>query len=308
MKANIISILSNVSLSDNHHSAGYNKVMISMLKKLFSNMEFVINGQMKNVDEYDLIFILEGPNYRPGTYNLFGGLNETQIEKMVQLSVFKGEIISVEQQFDLNDFNLKRVKLDIQFPNTRLCELTKIIQMKTRKCVIGDSHSLSVHKDGFSINRIDGKTLFGYLNIANEYELNQKFDETITYFGNIDLRFHLARQDNPIQATQDLALQYVEFSRNLKNNTMVLLLPVEHESRKIPNTGKYQGQSFFGSREERMMLREIFNNIIINSGEKYISWPEEWVCETGEKMLSHLEPKQSVHLKPKYYATEFHNQ
>lgn len=179
--------------------------------------------------------------------------------------------------------------------------------MKSRKMVLGDSHSLSVWREGFSIERMDGKTLFGYLNIANEYELNQKYDETITYFGNIDLRFHLCRQPDPVQATKDLALQYVEFSRNLTNNTMVLLLPVEHESRKIPNTGKYKGENFFGTRDERMFLRSIFNDIIINSGEKYISWPEEWVCETGEKMLSYLEPKQSVHLRPKYYATEFYN-
>jgi hypothetical protein len=44
-----------------------------------------------------------------------------------------------------------------------------------------------------------------------------------------------------------------------------------------------------------------------NSGLKTLQWPNEWIDEDGMKMFEYMEPKQSVHLKPKYYmfANEF---
>ena len=93
----------------------------------------------------------------------------------------------------------------------------------------------------------------------------------------------------------------MEFSSKLKNNTVVGLLPVEHESRKLPGTGLYLKQAYFGSRQERMELREIAHEIIKASGQKYYMWPDEWLDEDGTKMFEYMEPKQSVHLKPKYY-------
>jgi len=131
--------------------------------------------------------------------------------------------------------------------------------------------------------------------------MNEVFDEVVLYFGNIDLRFHLMRQENPAAATGDLFRRYVEFAKQLNNVTLVNLLPVEHESRKIPGTGLYKKQPFFGTREERQRLRDTANRIMNNSGLKTIQWPEEWVDEDGTKMLDILEMKQSVHLKPKHY-------
>jgi hypothetical protein len=107
------------------------------------------------------------------------------------------------------------------------------------------------------------------------------------------------RQEKPFSATVDLFTRYVEFAKQLNNVTLVNLLPVEHESRKIPGTGLYKKQPFFGTRSERQELVEIANEIIKNSGLKYIAWPDEWNDETGEKMLDILESRQSVHLKPK---------
>jgi hypothetical protein len=109
------------------------------------------------------------------------------------------------------------------------------------------------------------------------------------------------RQENPQQATADLFNRYVAFAKQLKKATLVELLPVEHESRKIPGTGLYKKQPFFGTREERMQVREIANEIINNSGLEVIQWPSEWIDADGTKMLDILEMKQSVHLRPKHY-------
>ena len=69
----------------------------------------------------------------------------------------------------------------------------------------------------------------------------------------------------------------------------------------IPGTGLYKKQPFFGTREERMQVREIANEIINNSGLEVIQWPSEWIDADGTKMLDILEMKQSVHLRPKHY-------
>jgi hypothetical protein len=85
------------------------------------------------------------------------------------------------------------------------------------------------------------------------------------------------------------------------------LLPVEHESRKLPGTGLYLKQGYFGTRQERARLVDTANRIMNNSGLKTLQWPNEWIDEDGMKMFEYMEPKQSVHLKPKYYifANEF---
>jgi hypothetical protein len=109
------------------------------------------------------------------------------------------------------------------------------------------------------------------------------------------------RQSDPRSATVDLFTRYVEYAKQFKKATLVELLPVEHESRKIPGTGLYKKQKFFGTRLERMELREIANSIINESGLEVIKWPTEWIDEDGTKMLDILESRQSVHLKPKHY-------
>jgi hypothetical protein len=158
-----------------------------------------------------------------------------------------------------------------------------------------------VWKPGHTLDFTAGRTLHGFLKRETVEQINSRFDEVTLYFGNIDLRFHLMRQANPQQATADLFNRYVDFAKQLNKATLVELLPVEHESRKIPGTGLYKKQPFFGTREERMQVREIANEIINNSGLDVIQWPSEWIDADGTKMLDILEMKQSVHLRPKHY-------
>ena len=156
-------------------------------------------------------------------------------------------------------------------------------------------------KPGYSLDFTAGRTLHGFLKRNTPEVINEIFDEVVLYFGSIDVRFHLMRQENPKHATIDLFTRYVEFAKQLKDCTLATIIPVEHESRKIPGTGLYKKKPFFGTRAERQELVEIANEIIKNSGLKYIAWPDEWNDETGEKMLDILESRQSVHLKPKNY-------
>ena len=158
--------------------------------------------------------------------------------------------------------------------------------------VIGDSHSLSVWpNENYGISRNDGKTLHGFLKL--NMDLSQ-YEHIIFYFGNIDLRFHLARQSNPIEATKDLFKRYCDYASNY-NSTLTMLLPAEDESRKIPKSGQYKGKNFFGSLELRKELRLIANKIIYDSGIPFLEWPSTFLDEKGNLMFEIMEPKQSVH-------------
>jgi hypothetical protein len=301
MKAGVIGMLNNVGSSTSHHGGGYYHVMMSILKAEHKG-ELSFNPDPSTWNEYERLYILEGVNYQENTFNFIGGPQPEHRAKLEAMANYKGIVIAVNVPIDLNVFN-KRFGVDHVFPAINCINYAKHYGKDTRKLVRGDSHSLSVWKPGYGLDRTDGKTLFGFLKDADSLvtELNEKYDEVILYFGNIDLRFHLMRQDNPQAATGELFRRYVEVAKKLNNATLVNLLPIEHESRKLPGTGLYLKKPFFGTRKERMILRDTANRIMNNSGLNTLKWPDEWIDEDGMKMFEYMEPKQSVHLKPKYY-------
>jgi hypothetical protein len=301
MKAGVIGMLNNVGSSTSHHGGGYYHVMMSILKAEHKG-ELSFNPDPSTWNEYERLYILEGVNYQENTFNFIGGPQPEHRAKLEAMANYKGIVIAVNVPIDLNVFN-KRFGVDHVFPAINCINYAKHYGKDTRKLVRGDSHSLSVWKPGYGLDRTDGKTLFGFLKDADSLvtELNEKYDEVILYFGNIDLRFHLMRQDNPQAATGELFRRYVEVAKKLNNATLVNLLPIEHESRKLPGTGLYLKKPFFGTRQERMILRDTANRIMNNSGLNTLQWPDEWIDEDGMKMFEYMEPKQSVHLKPKYY-------
>jgi hypothetical protein len=303
MKIGLVSMMGNVGSTFNSQGGAYGLIQSKMLKDENPNDTVDVNPPPSTWGTYDLLYICEGVNFVAGSFNVPGGPQPLHTEKMKAIAEFKGELRYSNSIFDFNKFN-QRLKVEGTFPETNTISWYNTFLahgLVSRKGVVGDSHALSVWKPGHSLDFTAGRTLHGFLKRETVEEINSRFDEVILYFGNIDLRFHLMRQENPQQATADLFNRYVEFAKQLKKATLVELLPVEHESRKIPGTGLYKKQPFFGTRAERMQVREIANEIINNSGLEVIQWPSEWIDEDGTKMLDILEMKQSVHLKPKQY-------
>ena len=301
MKAAIVGMLNNIGSSQSHHGGGYYHVMMNILKAQHPG-ELQFNPDPLTWNEYERLYILEGVNYQENVFNFIGGPQPEHRAKLEAMANYKGLPIAVNVPIDLNVFN-KRFNIDHQFPAINCIDFAKLHGGVTRKLVRGDSHSLSVWRPGFGLDRTDGKTLHGFLKDADSLveEWNSKYDEVVLYFGNIDLSFHLMRQENPKAAVRELFRRYVEFAKKLNNATLVNLLPVEHESRKLPGTGLYLKQPYFGTRQERADLRDTANRILNNSGVKTLQWPDEWIDEDGMKMFEYMEAKQSVHLKPKYY-------
>jgi hypothetical protein len=288
MKAAVVGMLNNVGNSQSHHGGGYYHVMTNILNS-YHPEGLTINPDPSTWNEYERLYILEGVNYQENIFNFIGGPQPEHRAKLEAMAKYTGLPIAINVPIDLNVFN-KRFGLDHQFPAINCINYAKNYSNDTRKLVRGDSHSLSVWRPGFGLDRTDGKTLYGFLKDADSLveEWNSKYDEVVLYFGNIDLRFHLMRQENPRAAVGDLFRRYIEFAKKLNNATLVNLLPVEHESRKLPGTGLYLKQPYFGTRQERTNLRDAANRIMNNSGLKTIQWPDEWIDEDGMKMFEYM--------------------
>lgn len=293
MKTGIIGILNNPATSENSHSSG----MVNIVKKLF-NADVLTDKD--DWQTYDRLIIYHGVNFKPGSFNIIGGINKEVILRCEKLISFNGTIESLDG-FQLDEFSQKR-KLNTYDQHHKFA----LIELPKRKnLVIGDSHSLSVWpNEDYSISRNDGKTLHGFLKLNMDLS---EYEHIIFYFGNIDLRFHLARQIDPIEATRDLFNRYCEYASKY-NSTLTMLLPVEHESRKIPKSGQYKGKNYFGNIELRKALRYEANKIIFESGLPYLEWPSTFLDDKGNLSFEIMEPKQSVHIRPKYYMNEVQRQ
>jgi hypothetical protein len=286
MKKAIVGILNNPATSLNSHSAG----MVHIVSELF---EATVLNERDDWNEYDMLIVYHGTNFKPGSYNMIGGMSPEVIIRADKLKNFNGEKYTLDG-FQLKDFSIKR-KINMY---DDVADMPIIELPKRNNLVIGDSHSLSVWPSAnYEISRNDGKTLHGFLKLNMDLSA---YEHIIMYFGNIDLRFHLARQNNPIEATKDLFNRYCEYASRY-NSTITQLLAIEDESRRIPKSGQYKGVNFFGSIELRKELRLVANQIMFESGIPMLEWPTEFLDSNGNLSFNVMEPKQSVHIRPAYY-------
>lgn len=285
MKTAIIGILNNPATSMNSHSSG----MVNIVKELF-NADILT--ERDNWNEYEKLIIYHGTNFRKGIYNVIGGINDNVLSRSKKLKDYNG-IIETLDGFQLRDF-LKKRNISIPYDD----EIKEIELPKRDNLVIGDSHSISIWPDpSYTIMRMDGKTLYGFLNMNIELS---SYNKKIIYFGNIDIRFHIFRQQNPMFALDILIEKYLNYCEKY-NCEVVNLLPIESESRKIPTTGLHKGKKFFGTISERSEAVKYFNNKLNSSGLKTHTWPDLWYSNIIFYETHVMEPKQSVHIRPKYY-------
>jgi len=185
-------------------------------------------------------------------------------------------------------------------------KIPKIIELDniSKKLVLGDSHSVSVYKSGYSISRNDGKTLYGFLKEGISTYIKSGINELVFYAGNIDVRFHVDRLPQPEITVENLCfnLEKQLKSLNLDKISLVGLLPIENESRKIPGTGKYKGECYYGSQEERGLTVKHFNKLYkemcIRNSWEFLNWDYNY---ENELSFDKMEARQSVHLRPSCY-------
>jgi hypothetical protein len=299
MKVAMIGIVNNLSTRTSSHNAGWTYVSRSALETYFNNSVEILDNS-SDYQDYDVLVINEGVNYRQDVFNFFGGVQESQIDSLIKFSNFKGKLFCVNIPVDYNILITKRKELkhlDIVFRKPEVINLNEV----SNKLVLGDSHSLSVYSKCYGISRNDGKTLHGFLKIGLKDFVNKSIDDLIFYAGNIDIRFHLHQygKDGIDKLISELEKQLIDL--NLKSVSLVKLIPIEDESRKLPGTGLYKGQPFYGSRKLRSELVSYFNqklhDICNNNNWNILSWNFDY----ENFSFDFMEAKQSVHLRPTSY-------
>ena len=145
-----------------------------------------------------------------------------------------------------------------------------------------------------------------YLEIT-EMEAGQEIQEVQFYFGNEDVRHLIMRDEHPAELVVSLATMLIAKSRTLRKKIkMTSLLPIEDESRTIPQLRRYRKESFHGTQQDRQILVNLFNNVMIDSlDEGKIDdlhfHPNSIYDEDGYLKIEVMEKPQSVHLNPRYY-------
>ena len=164
----------------------------------------------------------------------------------------------------------------------------------TRKIVIGDSHSICMYRPGWTVNSVPFKTLNGAINDGFDKYIPFDYEEIECYFGNIDIRHHVIRLGQKIE---DLADRYIE-EANKYNAKIYELLPIEDVSRRIPQSGYYKGQPFYGSWSERNDARNKFNDYIEKEYGPVISIIKKVssILNTWGNHNQYIYPENSIHI------------
>lgn len=284
----------------------------SMIGEKYGECDVNYGGEIEDHNDYDCLWVYHGNDWSGGI-NMFGGVyGFPYVQNTVNFSKFKGRIYSIAIDFppyhEMVKSKLESAKKEVQ-PEWHDVDLDNLERMfneaetikypnPTRKLVIGDSHSICMYRPGWTVNSVPFKTLNGALNDGLSTYIDLDVDEVECYFGNIDIRHHVCRLDiDPIE----LADRYIEEVKKLPVPAKIYeLLPIENESRKIPQSGYYKGKPFYGTWQERTDARNKFNDRI-ESKYGLIRWTDHLLNEQGELDFACMEKPQSIHLSREFY-------
>jgi len=279
----------------------------------------LVNNKVTDYSPYDEIYFYHGSDWS-GNLNLFGGIqaypNTAYIEA---LSHFNGKIKSILIDFPnyVSMFQTRLEKADMTWNGVHWENLRRLQNEATvvdpnmvkryRNIAFGDSHAICMYRPGWENVSVPFSTLHGSINRGFEEFIPEggEYDRIETYFGNIDIRHHLCRFENPTKEAHKLADRYGEEIERIRKKykadvTAWEPLPIEDESRKIPKTGWYKGTPFYGSWQQRNDVRNAFTERLKSHTQVY-SWIDNLVNTSGQLDFEAMEKPQSVHLSRASY-------
>lgn len=327
IKIGIAALVGKLSSKESSHKAGWAFMLCNQLWHAgFKNAE-VITEVNQDWSEYDVILIEHGMEFK-GAFNIFGGANDDLYHQLNRLFVEGVRLYSLHHDMPaVNELIEKRLKTGsdlFKTLETRIDEAKEICSQiprvdhikKTDKLCFGDSHSFSQYTPGYMCSRNDGLTLFGTVKRGLSEYVYPWTKELRIYLGNIDIRHHLMRQQDPHAALQKLMQNYEATLLQIQESgiehiEIVEALPIENESRPLPKTGYYKGTPFAGSWEERTDLVKTFNwyvnEIAERNGWQSYSHPQVYLNPIGELDFGVMEKPKSVHIARKYYRWDLIN-
>lgn len=281
----------------------------------------VVVGKDDDLGEATALYLDHGVNFGGGL-NLFGGVTPDVIERLYQVVESGAKLVSLDMPMP-NYVEQLRKRLGQATCDPRLEALLPALDkvfakaetltnadLVTHHVTIGDSHSTAFAPKGSPVLRTNGQTLFGALRdglIEKEIGLFYSLSSATLVFGSIDIRHHIGRQPDPMDAAVKLAKDYAELVKRLSGEHMIAIevaapMPAEFEGRKIPQTGFYKGTPFTGSAGERSAWTNLFIDILRQEGAKVVWPPRRWYHMDREEFAkTYMELGSSVHLAPPYY-------
>ena len=309
------------------HRSAQGVIYADMIRQSGVDLDVNFGGKLQDYNDYDVMYVYHGNDWF-GTLNLFGGVqNYSNVENVKNFSRFKGKVISLACDFpDYHEMIKLRIdraqeknkEVDPVWLQVDLDNLKRMHQEAetvkhphiTSKLVVGDSHSICMYRPGWTVNSVPFKTLNGVLNDGLEnyipYTDVRQLESLEFYFGNIDIRHHLCRiSSDYAQNTKDLVKRYVQAVEALPLDDISIYEPllIENPSRKLPKTGYYKGQPFYGSWQQRNECRQIFADEVekISNRVKLIRWTDYLANSLRELDFDKMEKPQSVHLSREFY-------
>lgn len=307
------------------HRGAQGAIYADMIKQTGVDITINWSGKIEDHNQYDEMYVYHGNDWSGGM-NVFGGVKGfPYVANTRNFSKFKGKVYSLAIDFppyhEMIQERIDKAKekgneiqpewLEVDIDNLkRMYETAETIKhpMMTDKLVIGDSHSICMYRPGWTVNSVPFKTLNGALNddLLTYLDGFGNIEELECYFGNIDVRHHLCRiEGNHVQNAIDLAERYITVVEALPINKVSIyeLLPIEDISRKLPKSGYYKDQPFWGTWEERNECRLAFREHLEKRSTitKIIRWVDPLMNKKGQLDFDYMEKPQSIHLSRASY-------
>jgi hypothetical protein len=328
MRAILTAPFTPISKNIASHRSAQGVIYADQLKQAGINIDIAMSGKMpEDFNDYDEMYVYHGNDWF-GTLNMFGGVkNYGNIENVIRVSKFKGKVYSIGIEYP-DYYSMLQARLEKEEnPHVdwrkvnwdgmqRIQKEATVIDPNTvvtyPRISIGDSHAICMYRPKWMNISIPYKTLHGALQKRLDTLIPEgKFEHIEFYFGNIDVRHHLCRFTDPVESTKKLAESYVKQANEIAEKyssqvTLYELLPIEDESRKLPQTGYYKGKPFSGTRQQRDDVRLLFKEELIEQCKKYdnvnvFEWVDKVTNDKGELDFMYMEKPQSVHLSREFY-------
>ena len=320
MKKILLTSLGPISNKIHSHKAAQAIIYADQLSEARYDVTInLVSDKIKDYTPYDEIFFYHGSDWSGGL-NLFGGIQAyPNKDFLVALSNFKGKVNSIIVDFpdyaSMFEDRLTKANLtwnEVDWNNLKKLQADAItVDPNTIRhysnISFGDSHAICMYRPQWENVSVPFSTLHGSINRGFETFIpkDREYDKIETYFGNIDIRHHLCRFDNPIEEAEKLADRYsAELYRISRAYSASVIpwepLPIENESRKVPKTGWYKKTPFYGSWQQRTDVRQAFIERLKGHTTVY-TWTEPLKNQLGELNFDVMEKPQSVHLSRALY-------
>ncbi len=261
-------------------------------------------------DPVEILYLDHGVNFG-GSLNLFGGFTP---ELKHRIDNFLKADIVYSLDMDMPEYgNMLAKRKDVEDKYwcavvQAKCDGAKTLlstDLDTNWLTIGDSHTAAFAPEGSMVIKTDGLTLNGQIRSNFQYvrdhiwKCNNLQGITLS-FGNIDIRHHLCRLGiDP----RDMWIELKRFGDSLPIPVEYSVpWPIEYEGRRLPKTGYYKNQPFWGTHFERtQMLERILETMDMVSMNRVL-YPMDWLKMDPEVFAKEkMESTSSVHISPENY-------